>query len=434
MRVTAIARAAGLLLLFAMFAHAQNPPPPAPIVTGIAVFGNRITKTDIILREMTVRQGDTVDAEALAYCQERVYSLGLFNRVTISYPPLDSTILLVEVDERWYLYPVPLLGVVDRDIGHWYYGLGIKHENFRGWNEKIFAGFALGYDPWVSLYYANPWIFGSEQLFFESNASFARTANKSALARGSGNNFDENRYGLSATLGKRFDPFRTVALTLAYRHYEVSEYAPGRTASPRGVDRYLEAGISARHDTRNLREYATEGMFGSAGVTKKGLGGPFDFTVYSADLRGYIPIARGTALALRGFTRVSAGASIPAYEHQYFGFSERIRGHFEEEREAESIAGLSAELRLPLVYPFYLNVSGMPMKEFALWRLGLYAALFADAGTLWNRDGAPWKGTVPGGYGCGLHLLLPYSFVLRTERAWNETGRGEWVFEIGAAF
>jgi outer membrane protein assembly factor BamA len=430
-----------LVALLVVRAVAQNPVPGnapggrAPVITGIAVFGNKTTKSEIIMRELTLGVGDSVTVEALQYCQERVYSLGLFNRVSIACPPMDSTVLMVEVDERWFLYPVPLFGTVERDITHWFYGLGVKHENLGGWNEKLFAGFVLGYNPWVSLFYADPWIFGSQQLYFETTLSYQKSVNKSRIAQGDGPDFDESRYGLSGTLGKRLSKFHTLWLEGGYTVVEARDAPAGHLLSERGADRYATLGFGTRYDTRNLKEYATDGMYAAATVRKKGLGfGPVDFTQAVVDVRGYLPLLSRVSLAARSFGVACSGPSIPNYEHQFFGFSERIRGHFEEEVEGENMAGVSVELRYAIVPAFYLYVPDVPVREFATWKLAVYGAVFGDAGMVWNRQDNPRSRSVPHGGGVGLHLLAPYGAVLRVDRAWNEHGAGEWIIDIGTSF
>jgi outer membrane protein assembly factor BamA len=407
----------------------------SPVVSRIVVFGNKTTKSEIILRELTVREGDTIDSAKIEYCRERIYSLGLFNKVDIDYPPLDSTVLVVDVDERWYFFPVPLLGVIERDIGKWYYGLGVVHYNLSGWNDKLFAGFVLGYNPWVSLSYSNPWIFGTAELYSETSLGYNSVHNKSLLSRGEGPNFLENRYSAQQTIGKRFDPFRSAQLSIGYQYLEVTEKKAGRTISPDGIDRFLTLAVGARYDTRNLREYPTSGAFISATVVKKGIGfGDVDFAVFGADARVYRTVFDLPSIAVRVFSRIGAGPAIPNYEHQFFGFGERLRGHFSEEVEGESIAGANLEVRIPLIRTLYVRFAGFPIPEFAMWKFGLYAAAFVDAGMVWNKGDDPTRSRVPSGYGGGLHLLLPYGFVVRFERAWSESGRGEWIAEVGASF
>ena len=410
-------------------------PARAPVISAFAVIGNEVTQPEIIVRELPMDVGDTIDLEQIEFAKSRVYSLGLFTRVDISWPELDSTTLIIEVQERWYLYPVPMAGIVDRNWDHWYFGLGVKHDNFRGWNEKIFAGFVLGYNPWVSLSYGNPWILGDAQFFTTTGFLWSQVENKSQESRGQGPNFDEIHYGISETFGKRIDAYHSVWSFLAYNYLEVTENRSGRTLDPSGIDRYLSIGFGASHDTRNLQEYPTSGIFSSATITKKGFGiGAVDMVAYSLDMRMYQPVFNDVSLGMRFFTRLSSGPSIPNYAHHFFGFSERIRGHFHRELEGENAAGAFAELRIPILRDYYITVPQVPIRQFATWKLGLYAAVFGDIGTVWNRHERPLVADRPHGYGAGLHFLFPYGVVLRIDRAWSERGVGEWIIDAGTSF
>lgn len=431
-----------VLLACASTVFAQDGEDPAPlaprpnqIISAVGVLGNELTKTEVILRELTLQVGDTIDVAELEYSKNRIYSLGLFNRVDITWPPIDSTVLIIEVDERWYLYPVPMFGIVERNWDNWYYGLGVKHDNFRGRNEKLFAGFVLGYNPWVSLSYVNPWIFGDEHMFMESNFAWSRVVNKSRISQGEGPNFDEIRYKLHQGFGKRIDQFHSAWITASYNYVEVTDKRAGRTLSDAGIDRYLTVGAGARHDTRDLAEYPTSGIFGMANIMKKGVWfGYVDFMQWSFDVRVYQLLPAGVSLGLRTFAVISSGPTVPNYEHVFFGFSERIRGHFQTELEGENAAGAFAELRIPIIPRLYIHVPEVPVRQFRTWKLGLYAALFADAGMVWDRKQRPDLTTASKGYGAGLHFLLPYSTVFRIDRAWDEAGRGQWIFDVGASF
>jgi outer membrane protein assembly factor BamA len=409
--------------------------PNRRIVSGIAFFGNKTTRSEIILREMTIHVGDTLEAFDIEYCQARIYSLGLFNRVEIQEIPMDSTILLVEVDERWYLYPVPMIGIADRDWSKWYYGLGVMHQNFRGWNEKIFAGGVLGYNPWASMSYVNPWVFGRSQMSWQTDFRYQRVENKSEVSRGAGPNFSETHITCSQGLGKRYNPYLSVSSSIGFSYVEVGDKGAGRTLSPDGIDRSFSLGLSGRYDTRDLYEYPTRGVYVSAGISRHGLWQkPVDYFSYGADARFYREVASYPIVAARVFTRWTSGPAIPNYDHQYFGYGDRLRGHFFEEREGENIAGASLEVRMPIIKSLYIRFPDIPIPEFATWRFGLYAAAFIDAGTVWyNAHRVDWD-HLPRGYGVGLHLLLPYGYVVRGERAWNEQGYGEWIFDIGAPF
>ncbi len=416
-------------------AAAPIPAREHPVIGLVRIEGNLRTDDRIIRRELTLSVGDTISQAEVDYCVNRIYSLGLFNKVDITWLPLDTTILLVRVDERWFLYPVPMAGIVDHNFSQWFYGLGVKHENLTGGNEKLFAGFVLGYNPWVRVDFSDPWIFGKMQMFMQTIFSFSHVENKSLLARGDGPNFFERHYSINQLFGKRYDQYRRSWFQAGFSYVDVSAPKTGRTLSPDGIDRFLFAGIGGSLDTRDLREYPTDGIYAGASVTKYGFGeSSVDYSAVAADFRGYRDLYRGLSICMRAFSVVTAGPAIPPYSHQFFGYGERIRGHFSEEMEGENIFGASLECRIPIVRSWYVHVPEVPIPQFATWRFGLYAALFMDAGTVWDRGRRLPLAGMPKGFGGGIHILLPYSVVFRAEHAWSETGSGEFIFDLGASF
>ncbi|HEX9614404.1 MAG TPA: POTRA domain-containing protein, partial [Bacteroidota bacterium] len=127
------------------------------LVRSIRIEGNETTKEFVIRREMKTAPGDTLDARRLTHDEERIYSLGLFNRVGIEPVVVGNQAdLLVRVHERWYLYPFPVLGFKYRDFNNLYYGIGVIHNNFRGRNERLIFSVAFGFDRWIQLTYRNP--------------------------------------------------------------------------------------------------------------------------------------------------------------------------------------------------------------------------------------------------------------------------------------
>jgi outer membrane protein assembly factor BamA len=81
----------------------------------VLIIGNKITRDRIILRELSLQPGDTISSvnlnELLKRDRNKIYNLRLFNTVTIR--PISIEVsridLLVEVSERWYTFPSPIL-------------------------------------------------------------------------------------------------------------------------------------------------------------------------------------------------------------------------------------------------------------------------------------------------------------------------------------
>jgi outer membrane protein assembly factor BamA len=403
------------------------------IVDTIMVGGNEKTQAYVILDEMTIKPGSYVTYEAINYDRGRIYSLGLFTRVDILYDSLGTRhFLYVDVRERWYIVPLPLFGFRDGDPHKIYFGGGLLWYNFRGRNQTLYGSLIFGYDPAISLAFADPQLDRKNNLYFTLSGSFSRVKNRSVIQSGLTGDFFERHFDLNSTLGKRFTLFETAGINIGLHDASVTSYLPGRTASPDGQDTYLYATASYMYDSRDLREYATSGTMVSLYVTKDGFGeSTLSYTRFGADARRYIPFGAGFSLATRLFGSLVSGGLVPTYAHTYFGTGERIRGYYRTVMEGEDIAGGTVELRYSLLdaRTFLFSAVAMP-TEFSVWRFGISLALFTDTGVTWFRGDRLTPGSLSTGYGGGIHFLLPYSIVLRTEYAWNELGNGQFIIDI----
>lgn len=406
------------------------------VVGNIAISGNERTKDFVITREMSLKPGATATKKILDYDQLRIYSLGLFNRVQILVEPVSEgkADLRVVVHERWFLFPFPVFGLKDRDWAKVFYGAGILHNNFRGRNEKLFASVTLGYDPSVALSYRNPFLDAEGAYSIDSRLSYSRIHNRSLLAERTTGSFEKVHYAASVSIGRRFGTRHSVWLGTGFEIVDVDENLPGRTLSQDGTDKYPWLSTGYSFDSRDLREYASSGAFRRASISKIGYpGGEMDIVRYALDIQQFVPFTDDLTLAGRVFTDLIAGGRTPSYNRVFLGYAERIRGHFREIFEGESIVGSSVELHLELLAPRYGTLAFLP-REFSVWRFGVTAALFGDAGSVWFRNEPLALNRFVKGYGAGLHFLLPYSIVLRTEYALNEARRGEFIIDLGSSF
>src|SRR3972149_7458922 len=144
------------------------------IIDSIVIKGNVITEEFIILRELTFGIGDTLNIELAEYNRERIYSLDIFNEVKLRpFKTNDQNILLIDIDESWYIYPLPFISLKDRDWSKISYGVAVKIANFRGRNETLKGTLALGYDPSLSFSYVNPNLVHNIDLFTSFQIGFS---------------------------------------------------------------------------------------------------------------------------------------------------------------------------------------------------------------------------------------------------------------------
>ncbi len=391
-----------------------------------------MTREHVITREMKLHPGTELTQEAIDHDRDQIYNLGLFNRVDIDYTARGrDAVVYVTVSERWYIFPFPIVGFRHRDVKKLYYGLGFAHQNFRGRNEKLYVSFALGYDQWVTMTYENPRITDDGDLYLNASTSYQQTH---SLGSSNGEYLNRNASGY-LTLGERFGFYQTAYVTAGYETWEVSQFAPGRTASSSGRDAFGSLGMRYRYDTRNVREYATDGSFLGLALVKSGMkGNAVDLMSAGLDARTYVPLGDDYAVGVRTMSNLTWGGSIPQYRKAYFGYDERVRGYFSQRIESDDQLLASAELRIPILRPRYVEASFIRIPQFQTLRYGLYAGIFADAARSWNRTDHLMAGPWRAGVGAGLHLLLPYGMTVRAECAVNDQGVGEGFLDFGASF
>lgn len=144
-------------------------------ISSIQIEGNRRTKPYIILRELPYHEGDIISKDSLAILdtisQQQLYNTSLFEQVTVYSEAIDSTqvVIKIQVNERWYLFPIPSFKWVDRNFNQWWneqnrsldrvnYGLNLRQSNVTGNNDKLNAAFVTGYTNQANFRYQIPFI------------------------------------------------------------------------------------------------------------------------------------------------------------------------------------------------------------------------------------------------------------------------------------
>jgi len=409
------------------------------IVDSIIIIGNETTENFIVLRELNFSIGDTLTQQNSIYNRERVYSLGIFNHVYFIPTIIDAKrILTIQIEEGWYIYPIPVIQATENDLNKLSYGMYLKLKNFRGRNEDITASFLLGYDPTFGLNYYNPNIIGKENIFINSGISYSDVTNKSPTAEKIyGSNFTQNVIGARFTAGKRFGLFNRLYLSSGYTYIETPFYIPGINASNNRIDNLVELGIGFEHDTRDLVQFPKNGLYSSLIYTAKGLG--FDDISYGVariDFRKYQKVYDGLVGKWRFASRFTFGENVPYYDYSIIGTGEKIRGHYFEKFEGDDYYLTSVEFYYPIIEELNIDLSFIPIipDKLLSYRIGFYTQIFAETGLAKYKDDPLAINKFNSGYGLGLtFLILPYS-ILRFELAFDEQLKSQFIFDLGVSF
>ncbi len=432
---------------------------PDVFVNKIIIVGNDVTDVDIITRELYTKENSKLNYQDLEKDIERLYNLGLFNKVDVYPAPTDSVDkvdLVILVEERFYIIPLPQGGFRNGEFSKFWAGLNVVWNNFRGRNERASLSFGIGYEPFVGLSYSVPWIGKKAHFFSSASVNYSKNFNQSLEALNdttsntipsSANNFAIFNFNAAYSLGKFFTKNFSLASSVRYNIIHSSQYEPGRTVSPDGKDNYLTLLFSGRFDTRNSQEYTLSGSYYFLEYTKFGFGKLFDFNRVNFNARKFIPIKvfknYNFTFASMGFGAISFGGTIPYYLKEYFGYGKIIRGYKQIVFEGENQLGVFSEFRLPIINPFYFKGESVPVvKSISMlknmsYKFGLYLTLFFDVGGVWNKNSNFFNTQFYNGFGSGLNFILPFGFVGRTDFAFRVEGKRfvpQVIVDLDAAF
>ena len=408
-------------------------------VDSIKILGNEKTENFIILRELNFEIGDTVNYKTLRYNRDRIFSLGIFTKVDLNLEQsIGKNIISILVEESWFIFPIPFLNVREKTLERTSYGVSLKFKNIRGRNETVRATVSLGYDPFYSFEYQNPLLVASLDLNCSLTFAYGVSINKSEILETFyGEQFSFNTFITNTILGKRLNEENNLFLILGYSKINApSNKLNDYMASRNSVDNRISAGLSYLFDSRNLKQFASNGEYLELTyIFNELLNSDYNFNVINLDFRTYNEIYKTLMIRGRFTTRHTFGKFIPIYDYSTLGFDYYVRGNRYLFSEGNNRVLANLEVAYPILdeWNFGIDLPIIP-NSLTRARISIIASLFADIGTIFNNYEKIKLINFSKGYGLGLTILfLPYnSFSL--EYAINEIGKGEVLIGTEVSF
>ena len=420
----------------------------------VLFVGNKVTKEVVLRAELDFTEGDTLSAATLARRLERnrrrLFNLQLFHQVLVKAVCRDGELtVLYSFQERWYIFPVPIFSLADRNFRSWLdradrwqrvdYGLHLVRRNFRGRNEQLLGNLQLGFNRKYELFYEAPGYgrrrrigFGAGYSYYRSHAlDYATSADRLRNLRQDADFPIERQY---ATVGLRWR--RTVqllaALDASYHREQVSDsvlYYNSRYFLNGPRREYLEFNLTTTLNRRNTFAYPLSGQYAQLQVGYRSfLDGR---TPGSLSVRGryarYLALGGPFYYAVGATAQLRVARALAYPDNRALGYDLLVRGYDAYVVDGRRLALLQQGLSLRLLDLGRVRLNGVPSSRFNNIPLAFYLNTFADVGYVGQRT-VPAANLLPNrllaSAGVGLHLVTYYDWVFTLEYARTREQQG----------
>ena len=461
-----------IFLLFSVGIFAQN---EYVIVDQILIEGNKKTKEKTIFRELDFEIGDTIRIENLVprlkLNEALVLNTSLFVFVKMNVKDWDTETnrvsVTIEVSEMWYLYPIPLFELADRNFTIWWseqnraldrvnYGLRFAAQNLTGRRDALKFVAQFGYTQKFELSYDLPMIGNSKNWGAFVDAHYSNRKEIAYITEGSRLLFQKQedeaillkrfRVGAGTTYRKGIFQYHTAKILYS------SNWIGDSIAQVYNPDYFLDSRTRQKHftfqydftvDKRDVKPYPMSGYHYSFFIQKSGFSKSEDVNTL--------------------FASASYGRYFPFGKEKKHSFGARVKGRYFFTRDEPPYTHVWALGYLPDVlkgYEFYI-IDGMDyalakthvrfqvfnreinwgkymfIPQFKLMPMKIFFTInndFAYVNAPFNGDRSTFSNRGLWGGGIGLDLVVFYDKIWQFEYSFNHLGeRGfylSWEFSF----
>ena len=422
-----------------------------PFVIGnIIIEGNKKTKSYIVLREVPFRSGDSIYlpdlVKAFEVARRQLYNTSLFTGVVAALKSFRgyAVDVLIQVKERWYIFPLPYLKPIDRNLTEWArrgygldrvnYGFKFNYNNFTGRNDKLKIWLITGYTQQIQFQYEQP--YADRTLKHGYRIGFTYAFNKE-INYGTANNqqaftdsLGRGTRRISGNIDYTFRPglrtFHAVRLSLTRQEVDsqVLVLNPKYFNTSRNVILYPELSYTLSYFNTDYNYFPLTGWMGEAGILKRGVSREMNMWQVSGKLTKGWEVLRKTYFGWQGYGVLRFPFDQPFINQRLFGYGDiYLRGL--ERYVIDGVAAFMAKnaIRRELVrfsVPTYLKSVAHERVPFRI-----YARVFGDMGYVYNKNITQNSLTNRFLYtaGAGFDVVSFYDFIFRFDYSFNQLGQ-----------
>lgn len=420
-------------------------------VTKITIIGNKKTRPQIILRELSFKVGTNQSKMKLRndveWSRQQLINTSLFVDAKITPILSDSTVeMTIELKERWYFFPLIYFRLVDRNFNQWWvdqnkslervnYGIKFTQNNVTGRKDNLDVWLIAGYTQQVNLRYDLPYI--DKKLksginvgigyLTQKEVNFA-TGNNKQLFFNKEEQFLRKQFRADFTYTYRPAYSQRHSFRISYNDETVSDsvlvLTPNYYANNQTRFKYVDFNYKFKYYHADINFYPTNGFMFEGNIYKRGLWGESNLWMFNARAVYAIPLAKNSFLHFEGTAQWKFPDKAAFTDQRLLGYgSFQMRG-----LEYNVVDGLKGVMLRSTVHQKLLGFEiKNPIKSKTHDRIPvrIYIKAFTDLGYANIKNQAP-SNTLNNKflytYGFGIDIVSIYDFVFKIEYSFNQLG------------
>jgi len=442
------------------------------VINEIILNGNDHTKPKVVLKEINYQVGDSIYFSDLNVILDQmkfqILSTGLFNSVIPNIknynPNLKKADIEITLEENWYIFPVPIFELADRNFSVWWkeqgrslsrvnYGFRVSHYNLTGNKDPLRLKIHFGYTRKYELTYVYPYLskdakFGiGGSIFYSENReiAFQTIGNKTQFAQLQDERKLLSRFRIGPELKYRPDPYNFHSLRFEFHHNQVDDYVitdlnPNYFLNNKTDLRFLFLQYDYSHDRRLYRHYPLGGYLYFLNLKKEGLGIFNDFNNLSLTIgvEQHLKLSNKLVFSTRNKAKANLTRSIVSFANNTgLGWdTDIVSGYDLYVMDGTDFIISINSLKLLLFDSNMNTVKWMP-KQFRKMNLTVFLRANMDFAYVNERtyiETNTLNNRIIYGYGPAVDLIFFNNFIFSFEYSFNDIGERGLFFSNSIAF
>ena len=387
------------------------------VINSIDIIGNKRTKEKIILRELDLAIGDYLPLEGLSKRlqnnQEFVMNTSLFNSCKINIKSWEENDvasridLLIEVTEAWYLYPIPIFELADRNFNVWWteqrrefnrVNIGVRfiHTNLTGNDDRLKFVLHTGFTRKIEIQYISPFLNNRKSLrlltdlFYATNKeiSYATIGDKQQFFRSDNSALMKRR---RIGFGLQYRPkirtrhrFKATYMNNSVDQLVVDSLNYNFLLDGRGRQQFIDFKYDLSIDHRDIAPYPLNGSYFKLSMNKQGLGifNDHSFSAISLSYARYHSFSERWSIGNKTAGRLALEGHQPAfYTYRALGYgADFLKGYELYVIDGTHYMYNQTSLRFGILNSNISLGNSMPLSAFQELPLKMYLTLHSDIG------------------------------------------------------